>query len=120
MYTLRWVLQQKLFETLQLVEAAPGTQINTGATSSSTTIAGPPDMRPDVDPDDIRYPDSRVRDEDVPTRHHRAELYDRESDVDADRHHEPEMPDSKRPRLWNPDEDTGDDAAPSTAAPPDL
>lgn len=57
-------VSQKLFEVLDRVEAAPGVAINTGAAGDSrTALQGPPDQNSDIDGDDVRRPDGRVRDE---------------------------------------------------------
>jgi len=50
--------------TLADVTPAPGVHINTGASGPSTVgVPIPPDVRGDVDADDVRFPDSRTRDE---------------------------------------------------------
>lgn len=60
------VVQRELLKVLSDVEAAPGVQISTGATTSSNGgIAIPPDMRADADGDDVKFPDRRVKDEGV-------------------------------------------------------
>jgi histone deacetylase 1/2 len=59
-------VSQKLYEVLERVEAAPGVAIQTGqAALGAGAIQGAPDglVRPDVDGDDVRRPDARVRDE---------------------------------------------------------
>jgi hypothetical protein len=102
-------LQTKLYETLDRIEAAPGVQINTGATAAGSGTALPflPTLARDGDDEATRFPDSRVRDEELLVRAHRAELYDGEGDVDA-----VEEADSKRPRLWKPDMEADASATP--------
>jgi hypothetical protein len=87
-------LQKELLKILNDVEAAPGTQIQTG--NAGATNLGIP-IVPSIhqhaadaaDREEVRNPDKRVRDEHSDKRQAKGELYDKESDVDAGRHHEP-------------------------------
>lgn len=87
----------KLTEQLKRYEAAPGTQIHTGA--SGTEV--PPEVRrADKDGLDVTQPDSRVRDEDVSRRQHGAEYFDGEGDQEGDRDGVGVGSQRKRSRLW--------------------
>lgn len=120
------------------VEAAPGGQINTGnAGATNLGIPIPPNVHQHAadmtDREEIRNPDKRVKDEHVDKRQAKGELYDKESDVDAGRHHEPSSaaaggagagagawaggaPAAKRMRLWEPGTEKGNEGATTGAA----